>query len=140
MVVMTLNADLFDCTQCGECCKGFGGTYVTPDDLVRIAAYVGMTTESCMRSSCVRSGERLVLAQRSDGYCIFWDGNCTIHPVKPRMCRNWPYIDSLLIDIANWRIMANSCPGMRTDVDDSQLFDRIRNIIGLRRAPFPGIR
>jgi Fe-S-cluster containining protein len=124
---------LFDCTQCGECCKGFGGTYVSAEDLEAIAAYIGVTAERCRRDYCARSGDRLVLAQRTDGYCIFWDRNCTIHPVKPRMCRSWPYIDSLLVDIANWRIMAASCPGMQTDVDETELLRRVQVVIGARR-------
>jgi Fe-S-cluster containining protein len=57
-----------------------------------------------------------VLAQRADGYCIFWDKICTIHPVKPRMCRQWPFIESILVDAENWLIMADSCPGIRADV------------------------
>lgn len=130
---MASSDTLFDCTQCGECCKGFGGTYVSVEDLEAIAAYIGVTAESCRRNYCVRSGERFVLSQRADGYCIFWDRNCTIHPVKPRMCRSWPYIDSLLVDIGNWWIMAASCPGMQTDVDETELLRRVQVIIGERQ-------
>lgn len=113
--------ELFACTQCGECCKGFGGTYLTDHDLQAIADFVGLSIESVKRDCCAYSGSRLVLSQRKDGYCIFWDRNCTIHPVKPRMCRQWPYIPSLAVDIVNWRIMAASCPGMRCDLDDETL-------------------
>ena len=31
--------DIFECRQCGDCCKGFGGTYVTKQNIVDIAAY-----------------------------------------------------------------------------------------------------
>ncbi len=65
---------------------------------------------------CSFSGTKPVLAQKADGFCIFWDNLCTIHPVKPRMCRTWPFIESLLVDANNWLIMADSCPGICTDV------------------------
>lgn len=113
----TADTRLFVCTQCGECCKGFGGTYVSDQDLRYIAEYVGESVEVVRRDCCAVSGTRLVLAQRRDGYCIFWEGNCTIHPVKPRMCRQWPFISSLKVDLGNWLVMADSCPGMRRDID-----------------------
>ncbi|MEZ4524987.1 MAG: YkgJ family cysteine cluster protein [Desulfobacterales bacterium] len=66
------------------------------------------------------SGSRPVLAQ--SGYCVFWKEKiCTIHPVKPRMCKAWPFIQSVLTDVNNWRMMAGSCPGMRTDVPDDMI-------------------
>jgi Fe-S-cluster containining protein len=118
---------LFQCTQCGECCKGFGGTYITEADLQAIADFVGRSVEAVRRDCCAASGSRLVLAQRRDGYCVFWDGNCTIHPVKPRMCRQWPFIFSLTVDIGNWFVMAGSCPGMRRDIDLDDLRAYLRS-------------
>ncbi len=123
---MTSKHELFECTQCGDCCKGYGGTYLTEADIKAIADYLQISTTAFKASYCTSSGNRLVLAQRSDGYCIFWEKNCTIHSVKPRMCRKWPFIDSLLVDIANWRIMASVCPGMQTDLDDAQLIACVR--------------
>jgi len=32
------------------------------------------------------------------------------------MCRCWPFIDSVLVDVENWHIMVASCPGIRTDI------------------------
>ncbi len=109
--------DLFDCQMCGECCRGFGGTYVTDKDIQNIAAYIEAPLETFVEIYCRPSGSKLVLAQKDDGYCIFFDPTrqCTIHPVKPRMCRQWPYIPSVLIDPFNWEIMSGACPGIRTD-------------------------
>ena len=109
--------DLFECQMCGECCKGFGGTYVTETDIKNIARFIGTSAETFVENYCQMSGSRPVLAQKEDQFCIFWDEIklCTIHPVKPRMCRAWPYIQSVIIDPNNWEIMSNSCPGIRTD-------------------------
>ncbi len=108
--------DLFECRRCGDCCKGFGGTYLTGEDIETISHYIGSKPKKFIARYCSLSGTKPVLAQRSDGYCIFWDNICTIHPVKPRMCRRWPFIESILVDAENWLIMADSCPGIHADV------------------------
>jgi Fe-S-cluster containining protein len=117
---------LFECTQCGDCCKGYGGTYLTESDITKIAAFIGVDIVEFKRRYCVYSGNRPVLAQQANGYCIFFDQNCTIHAVKPRMCRQWPFIQSLMVDIANWHIMAGVCPGMNRIMDDRHLMAAIR--------------
>jgi Fe-S-cluster containining protein len=102
----------FSCTQCGECCIGYGGTFVTDQDIARISAYIGVDPDGFVEKFCSLSGGRAVLAQQDDGHCMFWDKGCTIHPVKPRMCRKWPYLESILIDFDNWTIMASMCRGI----------------------------
>jgi len=108
--------DLFKCRKCGTCCKGYGGTYVSRADIDAIAGYIGTNPGQFAVDYCRQSGKRAVLAQRSDGYCIFWDRLCTLHAVKPRMCQAWPFIESIIVDPTNWLIMADLCPGIRTDV------------------------
>jgi uncharacterized protein len=129
---MISNSEPFTCIQCGECCKGYGGTYVSAPEIFAIARYLGISEAQCLRQYCTLSGQRAILAQGSDGYCIFFKHNCSIHPVKPRMCRNWPYIESLLVDIGNWHIMADSCPGMRQDMDDRSLRETVKQKLAAR--------
>ena len=108
---------IFTCRQCGDCCKGYGGTYVSRADVEAIAAYVGMDPARFEETSCTPSGNRLLLVQQASGFCIFWkDKICTIHPVKPRMCREWPYIRSVIVEPDNWEKMASMCPGIRKGV------------------------
>ena len=120
---------LFECRQCGDCCRGFGGTYVTDDDIRRIADHIGSDPETVERRYCHPSGSRRVLAQDASGYCVFWDRLCTIHAVKPVMCRRWPYIPTLLIDPSNWRVMAGSCPGIRADASDPAVQSAVRRML-----------
>lgn len=108
--------DLFVCTMCGDCCKGYGGTYVNREDIAAIAAFLQMDFSAIIRRYCQMSGGKYLLGQGADGYCVFWESACNIHPVKPRMCRQWPFIESVRVDPYNWLIMAGSCPGMRTDI------------------------
>ncbi len=109
-------SDVFQCKNCGECCNGYGGTYLTKDDITFISNYINTDPEAFLKNYCQKSGRKYILTQKNDGYCIFWDTLCTIHPVKPRMCKAWPFIESVLIDDTNWNIMAGSCSGIRTDI------------------------
>ena len=124
---------LFECRMCGDCCRGYGGTYVSTSDIQAIAAYLHIDPADFKKKYCRMSGSRYVIAQSNGGYCIFWDQLCRIHPVKPRMCKNWPYIEAVLIDVANWRIMGASCPGIRTDIPDEVIRDTIARLVRARR-------
>ena len=122
-------ADIFQCTRCGDCCKGFGGTYVTAAEIKAIAAFIKIDADEFLVKYCQISCQRPVLVQGQNGYCIFWDGLCSIHPVKPRMCRLWPFIESVLIDINNWQIMAGMCPGIRSDIPDKYVRECVKQKI-----------
>lgn len=115
--------DIFKCQQCGACCKGYGGTYVTKHNIEKIAAYINVDPNKFIFTYCDKSGSRYVLTLGSDDYCIFFDKTeqCTIHPVKPYMCRAWPFIQSVINYPENWDIMANSCPGMKKDIPHRDL-------------------
>jgi Fe-S-cluster containining protein len=122
--------DIFNCQQCGDCCKGFGGTYVSSEDVQSIAAFIDIDPKVLLEKYCQLSGKNPVLAQAENGYCVFWkDRICTIHPVKPRMCKAWPFIPNILKDPQNWYIMAGLCPGIRTDVTPSEIVDCVRSQI-----------
>jgi Fe-S-cluster containining protein len=112
---------LFACTRCGDCCNGYGGTYLSGTDIASIARYLGVSADRLVVDYTRISGGRRLIAQGDDGYCIFWDKVCTIHPVKPKMCRQWPFIRSILVDVGNWQVMAASCPGMNVDAPQQKI-------------------
>ena len=115
--------DIFQCQQCGECCTGFGGTYVTDKDIEKIAGYINIETEKFISKFCDLSGTRYVLSQGENEKCIFFDmeKQCTIHPVKPYMCRAWPFIQAVVNHPENWNAMAGACPGMKKDIPEKIL-------------------
>ena len=119
---------IFTCQKCGECCRGYGGTFVSQRDIAIISKYLDINPDRFVRDFCQLSGDKPVLAQHQNGHCVFWDKLCTIHPVKPKMCKDWPFIESLLVDISNWYMMASICPGIRTDLPD-RLVEEIVNIV-----------
>ena len=110
--------DIFECRQCGDCCNGFGGTYVTKQDIINISNYINVDPEKFIDEYCDKSGSRVVLTLGKDGYCIFFDKTkqCTIHPVKPYMCKAWPFIQAVITHPENWNTMSNSCPGMKKNI------------------------
>ncbi|HHP7235896.1 MAG TPA: YkgJ family cysteine cluster protein [Desulfobacterales bacterium] len=127
---------IFRCRMCGDCCHGYGGTVVSQEDVARIAGFLGLERDGFHERFCARSGSKTILIQNADGDCIFYQKGCTIHPVKPRMCRQWPYLSAVLADVRNWRAMADVCPGMRTDVSDAEIITRVRD--ALQDGHLPG--
>jgi uncharacterized protein len=126
--------DIFECRQCGECCNGYGGTYITPKDIAAIAEFIGSDPDRFVTEYCQMSGSRPVLAVGENGYCVFWKNKiCTIHPVKPRMCRAWPFLESVVTDPDNWRVMSSMCPGIRTDASNGQIIRCVRRVVENRR-------
>jgi len=120
--------DIFTCQRCGNCCQGYGGTFVNGHEINAISNFLNLTSTRFIAKFCQYSGERPVLVQGDDGYCIFWKKMCTIHPVKPKMCKQWPFIDSILVDVTNWKIMASCCPGIRTDVSDHLITAYVKKV------------
>ncbi|MCG8633565.1 MAG: YkgJ family cysteine cluster protein [Desulfobacterales bacterium] len=110
--------DIFDCRLCGQCCTGFGGTYVTGTDIKNISDFIKADPDSFVDTYCDMSGTRPVLTLNDHETCIFFDPEkqCTIHPVKPYMCKAWPFIKTIIKNPENWDIMANSCPGMKKQI------------------------
>ena len=45
------------------------------------------------------------------------------------MCRRWPFIDAVLVDIQNWKSMGASCPGIRTDLPEDEIRAKIAPLI-----------
>lgn len=103
---------VFQCQQCGDCCAGRGGIFVRPEEVTAIAAHLEMDEEEfCGRfleSSSL--GTRLAIA---DGVCVFLkDNRCGVHPVKPFICRQWPYLPALLVDEEEFEAAKGACPGL----------------------------
>lgn len=115
--------------MCGECCKGYGGTFVSEKEIKAISQYLDTDPESFVTDYCQLSGRRPLIKTSESGYCIFWDKVCTIHRVKPRMCKIWPFIESILVDPTNWAIIQSMCPGVRQDVDLQDLTLCVRQVL-----------
>ena len=66
---------------------------MTLGEIARLAAHLGEPVETffprAVKSDLSPAFGTLVLAKRPDGLCLLEDehGRCTVHPVKPRLCR-----------------------------------------------------
>jgi uncharacterized protein len=48
--------------------------------------------------------------------CVFNEGGrCTIHPVKPRICRDWPFLPAILLHPNELEAAKGACPGLNRD-------------------------
>jgi uncharacterized protein len=107
------------CRRSGNCCAIPGGfVRVDADERAAIAAFLGMDEEAFARRYLRTDGERLVdgLGHR----CVFLDdfqggrreAGCSIYPVRPAKCREWPFWPEMLGDEALRQIVLRTCPGI----------------------------
>jgi uncharacterized protein len=105
---------VFNCQQCGDCCSGRGGIFVKPQEVEDMAALLALPKEEFCRRYVEASamGPRLTIAD--NGFCVFlMEGNlCRVHPVKPFICRQWPFLPILLVDPGELEHAKTACPGI----------------------------
>ena len=122
--------DFFVCKQCGDCCLGAGGTEIDEDDIEKISAFIKKDKEEFIENYCTtNSRKEFMIKQAKDGKCIFFNKNCSIHPVKPSMCRDWPFISNIIKNPNTWYMMAEACPGINKEVSISNLLKFVKKRI-----------
>jgi uncharacterized protein len=105
--------DLFECTQCGTCCRGEGGIYLSQEEIDRISLFLKLSQQEFLEKYCLKKNGRTYIHIREDGYCHFSQkGRCSIHEVKPAPCRRWPFFPPMLSDHTNWETARNSCQAL----------------------------
>lgn len=114
---MTNNTDkspVFNCQQCGDCCSGRGGIHVQPHEVEAMAALLSMPVADFSRDYVEASATGLRLTVAANGFCVFMQaGNlCRVHPVKPFICRQWPFFPILLVDPGELEHAKGACPGL----------------------------
>lgn len=98
---------------CTACCEQKGFVYLTESDLVRAAAFLGMTPAAFERQFCYRTRRQLRLRVPRESNCHFLrDGGCSIHPAKPTQCRIFPFWPEMLESRREWKKTARYCPGI----------------------------
>ena len=102
----------FTCRQCGHCCQGRGGIVLTDHDTARLAGHARMEPEAFLDRYSEEFSGRTVLRSGDDGWCVFFDQGCTVHPARPDICRAWPFFRGNLVDKDSWRMVEDYCPGV----------------------------
>jgi Fe-S-cluster containining protein len=109
---------IFTCQQCGECCQGRGGILPTQGEIDLIAQYMKVPVEDLITNYLEQTPLGLAVKNRPAGGCIFNEqGCCTIHPVKPRICRDWPFLPAILLHENEFEAAKGACPGLDPDGD-----------------------
>lgn len=108
-------APVFQCQQCGDCCAGRGGIFVRPEEIRALAAFLDLDEEEFRARYLEPSplGTRLAVA---NGVCVFMENNrCRVHPVKPFICKQWPFLPALLQDAEEFEAAKGACPGINPE-------------------------
>lgn len=127
---------IFECVQCGFCCRDEGYALVTDQDINRIAEMKGCTFEEAQDTFTDpdpenRQGLRMLKNIGPDNLCIFFDSvnkSCEIYEFRPAICRTHPMMN--LPGTFNTR-----CPGtlnllsmLRTKKEDSSVKRRVERL------------
>jgi Fe-S-cluster containining protein len=111
----------FECMQCGECCAGpaAGYIWITRGEIKLIADFLKITTAELRRKFLRRVGLRSSIIENCvTRDCIFLNRGlhgeqkrCTIYPIRPQQCRDWPFWSENLKTPDTWNQTARRCPG-----------------------------
>ena len=115
---MNSPAPAFVCRQCGECCLGRGGVRFTDEEMAAAASYLKISQDEFKRLYLTGNGPLWEIGTDSAGYCHFHrpGGLCLVHPVKPAVCRLWPYLPGSLRHESAFIAAKAACPGLRRDL------------------------
>ncbi|MCB2189103.1 MAG: YkgJ family cysteine cluster protein [Deltaproteobacteria bacterium] len=114
-------APAFDCLRCGDCCTGEGGIFFRPDEVGPAAGYLGLTEDEFLARFC-RPLEGLweILADERGLCSLVGPAGCRIHPVKPRVCRAWPFLPNIVADPGAFEEAKLCCPGIKPAASHAQ--------------------
>jgi Fe-S-cluster containining protein len=117
---------VFSCRQCGECCLGEKGILVTPAEHSAMAAHLGLPPGDFAARYLVETPLGPQLASRNGACALQADGLCRVHPVKPRICREWPYLPALLLHADEFAAAKEACPGLAADAGHEEFIQAAR--------------
>ncbi len=111
---------VFSCRQCGECCRGEKGILVTPAELEAMAAYLSLPTAEFAARYLVDTAMGPQMATRKGSCVMQQDELCLVHPVKPRICREWPFLKALMDHADEFAAAKEACPGLAAEASHAE--------------------
>ncbi len=94
-----------------------------PEEVAAMAAFLDLDEPEFCRRYVESSplGNRLAIA---DGVCVFMEDNrCRVHPVKPFICRQWPFLPAILMDPDELEHAKTACPGLNPDCNHEDFLE-----------------
>lgn len=125
---MYAHSQIFSCQRCGACCQGHTTVSLNEDDRQRMAHALNMP-EGEIHKRFWRTTGTLVQMKTIDGHCIFYDQGCKVHEGRPWRCAQWPLHPAILIDENNFLTIAESCPGINTNISYRQFCEILQEIL-----------
>ncbi len=83
----------YECQRCTACCRWPGQVRLTEGEITQLAAFRGLSEHDFIQQFTRLRADRqgLALMDKANGECVFLDGNnCSVQPVKPQQCRDFP--------------------------------------------------
>lgn len=107
---------MFKCKRCGSCCKGESTVSLSKEEISRIAKFLNLSESKFLKKYTVKRGDFRIEMKVKEGFCIFFDRKkrlCKIHPVKPKKCKEWPFVPAIFEDEESFKIIQNSCLALK---------------------------
>jgi Fe-S-cluster containining protein len=104
----------FTCTKCGDCCRAEGYVYLKRGEIEAIADYLFKPAKEVRKiftEWLLFKGR--VFKQDPEGCVFLVDGRCSIYPVRPHQCAEFPYWKQVMNDLQWWEYLKTYCPGVR---------------------------
>ena len=123
----------FECTRCGNCCRGAPGyVWVSDREIAELAAIKEVTPEQFVKMYTRTVGNRITLRDNDAGDCVFYNhnGGCTVYLARPDQCRTWPFWESTAGTPEAWQRTRSTCPGAGLGelIDEEEITRRIKVI------------
>lgn len=107
----------FQCIGCGDCCRRPGEVRFDDETFEGIAKHLRLSLEEFRQTYHVHfdpnDKETWIVENASDEACPFLvEDRCSIHSVRPRQCRTYPFWPEILESRYAWRQEKKECPGI----------------------------
>ena len=115
-----------ECQRCTACCRWPGQVRLTDAEIARLAAFKGLSEFDFIQQFTRLTSDRrgLALLDQPDGACIFLtDNDCSVQPVKPQQCRDFP-------NLWNFPGAQKSCRAIPRLVDEAEYITRVARATG----------
>ena len=112
----------FTCQRCSSCCRYDAGyVYLSDNDIEKLIAKLETDRDSFIGLYCRwvdnwKGNKILSLKEKSNKDCIFWESikGCIVYEARPLQCKLFPFWESILFSIDNWKMASSGCPGMNS--------------------------
>lgn len=93
---------------------------LTAKDQQRLAGHLGISLEDFLAAHTDGKAGKIRLGVREDGFCLFFQDGCGVHPARPDVCRAWPFFRGNLLDASSWELALEYCAGINPRLTHEQ--------------------